>query len=986
MRTGCAWWLGCALALGFAGCKPGASGLDGQGLGPKAADPGASVKLVPGPVEPRLEPVLELQVDALSPSDACVFLAAALPSRVDATGLEPMDVRLEGTRHGLAALTRGRLLVRLTGAEPPSGPLRIVLRKRPGRHGEQSEPVVLQPIDLRVPADLSDPAGEPELRRAFFLALADQFGQRARGWRSDPDGFAAFAEGRARWLADGSDSRRSSGRDRPGPARQSDLGEMMSLYTGVSSVREALQADRGLLGGAGQREARNIPLASLPGVGLAEHPWEELLAGKQPVLEPMASRAPQDTLYVFFRDLRTFVELSRELEELGTPLVQIFENQPGDHAIGPRYEEELMLERLGLAEKLGHLAASGVALLVGDPFLREGTDLAVVFQIKDRAMLLATLDFYELRARKAHPDLTIATLDVQGYEVRLASTPDGSVRQHRVEADGFLLLSNSPAGLERVLRVWRGESPPLARSGDFRYLRSLYPPSEDPREAFVFLPDAFIARAVGPATKIGAARRIAAQAELLAVGYAALLHGWLTGRPPSGPEELRSSGFLRPEELRHEDGGPIAYHPGRGAWSETWGRPHALRPLADSPVELVSAAEQRAYERFRETYQSYWKTYLDPVAARLRWREDGGGLDADVRILPLIENSDYDQLVERAGKTTVGPPILRGAFQWTFAVGEQASLRKELDRIGRGFLPGQQAVLGWLGEWVMAGVLDHSGLWDLAMLAEGIPSSRPASTDGHRSVWQALPRVPLYAGAHVRNKGALAALLIALKTRAEEAAPGMIRWAPGPSYRGVPVVEIASSEEQTGVPKVSVFYATVEDVFALALGRDAIEALIDARLAGKLPATGQGEGQALVDLATLGPDSWLARTALGLMEMGVRSANRQAFRALENLSRGLGGLPAEPAAFRRATLGYLGFVPACPQGGTFLDRGPGRVEHSLYGALERPIFPDLPVPDAPATRMLRSLEGLHMGLAFEGEGPSRGLRALFRLDRRPDSR
>ncbi len=199
-----------------------------------------------------------------------------------------------------------------------------------------------------------------------------------------------------------------------------------------------------------------------------------------------------------------------------------------------------------------------------------------------------------------------------------------------------------------------------------------------------------------------------------------------------------------------------------------------MRPLADLEIAMVTESEKQAYESFRETYQSYWKKYLDPVAARVRWIGDGRELEIDVRILPLIENSDYDELVERAGRKTVGPPGLRGALQWTFAIGEKASLRKELDRLGRIFLPGQEAVLGWLGDWVMFGVLDHSGLWDLALLAGAIPTAAKPEEQNLENLKKIAPRLPIYAGAHVRNKVALAVVLTALKHKAEEAAPGLV--------------------------------------------------------------------------------------------------------------------------------------------------------------------------------------------------------------------
>jgi hypothetical protein len=994
MAVGLAGGLAGGLAVGLApaGCSQ-SGGSGAAGLGPKGTDPGPSLKLQSGAVEPLVQAPLTLTADASGVLGGHLYLRAVLPEDVGESSL-PWDARVEGPRHGLACLGGGRLWVRLVGAEPLAAALTLEIRApADDSYDQRARPAKVWKLQLgpRVATDApAEASADLDLRRGFFEALAAHFERTTRGWPPRQDSFASFAAGRANLLAG-----QAEGRLQPLPSRQArtELGEAMSLYTGMSSVHEALQADRGLLLRSPGREARTLPASSLQGVGLAAHPWEAMLKtlGLQPKLELLAGRVPQDVLYAHFNDVRTFVSLTGEVDELGTPLAQIFENQPGDQGIGARYEEELMVERLGLAEKLGHLAASSLAVVAGDPFLREGTDLAVLFQIRDRTALLAALELYEARARQRHPDLALEQLELAGVPVRLASTPDGSVRQYRAEQAGVLFLSNSRAGLERLLLVGQEKLPSLAQSGDFRYMRALYPASEDPQEGFLFLSDAFVAKAVSPRTKILASRRLAAQADLLALGYAALLHGWLEGKRPASADELLQAGLLTPADLADADGRPLAFDPARGASSSYWGRPHAMRPLADVELENISPEEQQAYERFRETYQSYWRRYIDPVAARLRWVDGGAGLEADVRILPILENSDYDELLERAGKKTVAAPRLRGAVQWTFAVGEQAGLRRELDQLGQMVLPGQGALLGWLGDWVMAGLLDTSGLWDAAVLAEAIPTTAPEQQDQDKTLWKFLPRIPAYAGAHVRNKVALAAVLTALRQKAEQAAPGMVRWDTGASYRGVPIVEISASEDQREGPRSVLQYATVEDVFVITLGRETMEALIDARLDGSLPASGApaagaSDGQALLAAVSLGPDSWLTRVGLGLLEAGVRSANRQAFRWLETLSRGLVGLPKDGAALRLAALGYLGFEPVCPNGGAFQDTAPGRLSHPVYGTPERPVYPELPLPDTPATRVLRSLAALEMSLAFEGEGDSRGLHARVALHRRPGPR
>ncbi|HSA22729.1 MAG TPA: hypothetical protein P5076_14845, partial [Myxococcota bacterium] len=343
-RSGAAWLGISILAAGVAlsGCdRPGGAGA--AGLGPKGADPGPSLQVKPGAVEPAQKPPLELTAEADGPADGHYILRADLPEELGA-GVLPWDVRVEGPRHGLACASGRVLWIRLVGAEPPAGAVVVAIRDlREGSYRAGPQPAALQSVRVGVPnAPREAGLDGVELRRGFFEALAGQFERTSRGWPPRQDSFAAFAAGRARLLAG-----RAEDHLQPLPSRQArtELGEAMSLYTGMSSVHEALQADRGLLLRSPGREARTLPAAELTGVALAAHPWEEMLTklGRKPSIEPLAARVPQDVLYAHFNDVRTFVQLVGEIDELGTPLAQIFENQPGDQGIGARYEEELMV-------------------------------------------------------------------------------------------------------------------------------------------------------------------------------------------------------------------------------------------------------------------------------------------------------------------------------------------------------------------------------------------------------------------------------------------------------------------------------------------------------------------------------------------------------------------------------------------------------------------------------------------------------------------
>ncbi|MDX9720564.1 MAG: hypothetical protein RBU37_07445, partial [Myxococcota bacterium] len=463
--------------------------------------------------------------------------------------------------HVFAVPDNSRILVRLVSGTLPE---RLELDLYASTSWERWSPVEHTPLIVNTTKASTDQG----LQSSFFAALSRWFGQRHP---STP--FDAFASGRLSLLG---------GRNNLNQ-RASDLDSLMDLYTGMQSIDEALQIDRGLqLSSTNATAGEPVPFADIQGVALAEHPWEQMITelGSTPVIEFLAASVPQDMLYLHFHDLRSFVKTASELDEWLAPLSQAVEGRAGHPHFVERYQQQLAVERSALSEKLGHLAANGVALVVGDPFVREGTDVSLLFRVASRELLTAALAEHEANARKARPDAAERSLELAGRQVRLLETTDGAIRQYRVELGEVLILSNSAKAIERFILVADKKLPSLAEAGDFRYLRARYPFGTDTEDGYLFIGDALVAKTVGPRLKILEARRMAARSELLAINCAALLYGWLEGKRPESVETLVKAGLLSKEELQHARGGGISFTPERGAWS-SWGSVAALTPIAD---------------------------------------------------------------------------------------------------------------------------------------------------------------------------------------------------------------------------------------------------------------------------------------------------------------------------------------------------------------------------------------------------------------------
>ena len=933
-------------------------------------------------------PAQEIAADAVLVAGGHVYVSAPLPADPGSSGAWGWRAHdrllVDGERHGVAfrrvdatgdGTPAPRVWLRLVGEAKPS----TVRLTWYARGDESLDPWSRRPLTVTLDRKAKK---DRALEQVFWSGFADHIeGLGAvRWWSTRP--FHAFAAGRASLLGGGPGGGRGAA---IAQERRSDVADLMRLYTGMASVDEALQHDRGLLLRAAAARTATVPLDTIEGVGLPSHPWDEMIAasGREPGIEALAAHVPHDSLYVHVGDLRTAVKLADELSDWVAPVARAVESRPGRHHLLRRYQRELMIERTGLAEKLGHVVAHGVALTAGDPFLREGSDVSLVFHVRSRAALLAALAHYEARARQRRPDLSDTTYQVGQRVVRLASTADGEVRQHRLDLGEVLVLSNSRAAIERFVAVADQGAPALSGQGDFRYLRAIYPWSADAEDAFVFVGDAFVGRAVSPRTKILQARRMEARGDLMAVGFASLLHGWLEGVAPADAEALVESGLLRREELAHADGAAIELDTARGATSARWGRADALTALADVELIRVTEDERAAYERFRDGYQRYWSGYIDPIAVRLRREGDGQRTTVDARMLPLIEGTDYDDLLEQVGRAEVAPPRLDAGVQWTVALGPEADVRRKLEGLGREVI-GLKS-LSWVGDWAMLGTSGRAGVWDLGMLSELLPDPQQrwsGAFDGHGLGWRILAKAPVYAGLHVRNPLGLVATLTALRLWAQKTAPDTLVWEEAEEYRGVTIIQVrptdATVRQEEGLEGVALRYCTVDGVFVVSLDLDTLKDVVDqVKSGGGAGAAGKDRAARQVDLrARLDPAQrpWLGRVAAAYLEAFSRMGIDTAARDVEALARGLGGLPGDAEARTAAALGYLGYDPTGEDTGGRLEAGAdGLVEHSLYGSGLHRRWPELPLPGGPLTKLIDATRAIAAGLSFEGEGRTRGL-------------
>ncbi|MGC4067492.1 MAG: hypothetical protein QM784_23155 [Polyangiaceae bacterium] len=378
--------------------------------------------------------------------------------------------------------------------------------------------------------------------------------------------YVAFAANRIRkrW----SEKSESSRSDMRGGSRE-ELASLMDFYTGRTEIERALASRRALgLDAKSKNTVRKTPFSKIHDVTIEPRDYGALASGSgrpsEPVLSPLSRDLPQDTLSMEFATVRDLVRLPRWIDQNFDEIGRALEGQPGHYRLVERYREQLLVQPTKIAEQLGQVAAGAVALVVGDPYLREGTDVSLVFEVKQRDVLETVLTRYVVEAREADPTLETKTSTIEGVEVTLHENSTGSVRRYQAFVGSRLFLSNSAGRMAQLLRIAAGKSPSLAVSEDYRWSRRETPFDGARERGYLFFGDAFVKVVTGARSKILESRRLRAQSELRSVEFAAQLARLMDGTEAASADDLLRSGWMRPEDLVHFDGQKNHLHSGGG--------------------------------------------------------------------------------------------------------------------------------------------------------------------------------------------------------------------------------------------------------------------------------------------------------------------------------------------------------------------------------------------------------------------------------------
>lgn len=773
-----------------------------------------------------------------------------------------------------------------------------------------------------------------------------------------------------------------------GMGSSSDLNETFDLFIGGRALRENLQLDRELWSADADTEEM-VDVSSIKGITVAEIDWQPLLAGARPTLDPLAKCIPADQYAVFFPSLSAAVAVVDEIAERGAPLGRFALGRSEDEPLQQRYERQLCLSLAAVARQLGTDAVGSAALTSSDPYsyFFTGTDVAVLLECNEPAAL-KTLLLSEAAASAAQEGIA---KPVSGQTGGIAwsgfLSPDRRVSCYIAALAGAVVVTNSPAQLEKLVQVERGDSPSTAVLDEFKFFRVRYPRGAADETALVFLSDAAIRRWCGPQWRIAASRRLhdaAIMSELQARFLGDLVAGtveegpldtdvalagdgdpWMTTRCPPG--------WRIPPNTSLTGVGELQLTP-RGIRSSIQNTLQFQTPIVELPLERVTQTEAEAYSTWRDGYQSNWSWAFDPIALRLTVKESQ--LVTDLSVMPLIWGSNYRWLIDMVRGAEIGPADgdpHQAIFHYIWAINREARQAGWAK-----FAAGAVNVdpFDWFGNWVSMFVDDDAEYWK--KLSEKIDQENTEAKDLAAVAWD---RAPLAFYIDVHDALKLTAFLTGMRALVELVAPGATIWESF-DHQGEPYVRIGPSERTAGnltpgVGRPYLYYSFSSDGLILAWNQDVMKRAID-RLVER-----RRQKKAGRPLAADGR-SWLGTSVgfqfnKGFVDMISIFAGDEARQALQALS--WGNLPILNEWHRRwpdrdpvkLHEEFWQTRLVCPGGGDYVWNAEWQtMESTVYGHPGEP-------KRGPANVSLTDVISGNFGLTFEDQG----LRARAVIDRRP---
>ncbi len=514
----------------------------------------------------------------------------------------------------------------------------LYIASTPATHADDQQAQTFHRVRFRIPADQASGDARP----AFYRGMRNHY---ATLLREDVAGGAWFRhrlhEAQQALQDAGAGDANGDGLQQHPWLNAGNEDDLFAMFTGGRAVSENLQLDR-LMPQAHGDAARLVKMDDIKGITVEPYKFT-LPEDAQIKADPLASLVPFDQHVVFFRSFGALTQVTDMIEQHDTVVLNLTQPRSMAMNVGDFYRQQLCLPLSELARQLGPQVISSVAITGSDPYLPTGSDVAVLFESGSPTVLATFIQTRQQQAAQSYPESRAVVGRYQNVAYRGITTPGRKLSSYLVTLDQTVVVSNSLYQLQRIIDTHKGKVTSLATQDDYRFFRHRYPRGSNEETVLVLVPDAAIRRWCGPRWRIGAARRLCADA-LLADLQARYMDDVVNDAVKAGPihTTLDIPGGIGELQLT-----------GDGVRSSTYGTLEFTTPIAELDLDQVTQVEANRYRRWRDGYQQDWSNMYDPIALRLNITPQA--LSTDLTVMPLIVGSDFRQYMNFMQGASIDP-------------------------------------------------------------------------------------------------------------------------------------------------------------------------------------------------------------------------------------------------------------------------------------------------------------------------------------------
>jgi len=424
--------------------------------------------------------------------------------------------------------------------------------------------------------------------------------------------------------------------------------DLYSMTTGALAIQESLQLEEM----TGRREIpsdRRVPINSLEGPNIKSHPFDKMIEGRTPRVFPVAALVPYDNYYCHFISISKEISASDLVKQWGTSLLRSMTVTARDSDVPLRYTDQLCIDISELTRLFGDFVIGEIAITGGDPFLRVGSDIAIIIEVKNRGIFDAMMKGYADGVLRANPEAKASEGEYEGVPIHSIVTPDRRISSHSAYLGKYKVYSNSIETLQLIINTQAKRRKSMAENLDFQYMRTIFPGTPKAEDGFIYMSDSFIRKLLSARWKIEGQRRIICQNHLRMIANAATMYRTEMLKRAL-LKTLIAEKYLSEKATRCPDGGTYSLDESGRAFCSVHNCLQYCTSISSIGLDGAAEAEAEDYRQFVERYNRYWSRFFDPIGIRLRL---GNRIEIETCILPLIENSIYNQLREIVG----GKPV-----------------------------------------------------------------------------------------------------------------------------------------------------------------------------------------------------------------------------------------------------------------------------------------------------------------------------------------